>query len=273
MPYELSTSVAIAIVIASTQPRFNTAYFCICRFRNEFIHLSAKVNLNPSQHLQRSSEHPRVVYITDMGQEPRLISSLTPPTLRGATHFRFATAATCTQFRKTYTHTHICKQCKGTTRSCVQPLYPKLYSYVHASANICMTYHNLCAHAGTHIGLYRKGSTASVEAAKDDLRASRGQELHFYMIFDAAMQAGWHRPPTTRCDHMGAGRLRSGPRTLGQAYEPACSSPAYTHTWQALSIERRLGSARQAGSRVASLSACQASGWSRARTRRSSRQG
>jgi arginyl-tRNA synthetase len=32
-----------------------------------------------------------------------------------------------------------------------------------------------------------------------------GQELHFYMIFDAAMQAGWHRPPTTRCDHMGFG--------------------------------------------------------------------
>jgi arginyl-tRNA synthetase len=32
-----------------------------------------------------------------------------------------------------------------------------------------------------------------------------GQELHFYMIFDAAVQAGWHRPPATRCDHMGFG--------------------------------------------------------------------
>lgn len=32
-----------------------------------------------------------------------------------------------------------------------------------------------------------------------------GQESHFYMIFDAAMQAGWHRPPITRCDHMGFG--------------------------------------------------------------------
>mmetsp|Transcript_28114 Transcript_28114/g.74366 ORF Transcript_28114/g.74366 Transcript_28114/m.74366 type:complete len:586 (-) Transcript_28114:28-1785(-) len=32
-----------------------------------------------------------------------------------------------------------------------------------------------------------------------------GQELHFHMIFDAALQAGWHRPPTTRCDHMGFG--------------------------------------------------------------------
>jgi len=32
-----------------------------------------------------------------------------------------------------------------------------------------------------------------------------GQELHFHMIFDAAMQAGWHRPPATRCDHMGFG--------------------------------------------------------------------
>eukprot|EP00435_Cladocopium_sp_Y103_P001178 s1486_g1.t1 len=25
------------------------------------------------------------------------------------------------------------------------------------------------------------------------------------MIFDAAKQAGWHRPPLTRCDHMGFG--------------------------------------------------------------------
>merc|ERR1719359_685994 len=32
-----------------------------------------------------------------------------------------------------------------------------------------------------------------------------GQELHFHMIFDAALQAGWHRPPATRCDHMGFG--------------------------------------------------------------------
>jgi len=32
-----------------------------------------------------------------------------------------------------------------------------------------------------------------------------GQESHFFMIFDAAMQAGWHRPPVTRCDHMGFG--------------------------------------------------------------------
>jgi arginyl-tRNA synthetase len=32
-----------------------------------------------------------------------------------------------------------------------------------------------------------------------------GQELHFHMIFDAAEQAGWHRPPATRCDHMGFG--------------------------------------------------------------------
>merc|ERR1712232_1521345 len=32
-----------------------------------------------------------------------------------------------------------------------------------------------------------------------------GQELHFHMIFDAAVQAGWHRPPITRCDHMGFG--------------------------------------------------------------------
>jgi arginyl-tRNA synthetase len=32
-----------------------------------------------------------------------------------------------------------------------------------------------------------------------------GQETHFYMIFDAAQQAGWHRPGTTRCDHMGFG--------------------------------------------------------------------
>merc|ERR1712190_221931 len=32
-----------------------------------------------------------------------------------------------------------------------------------------------------------------------------GQEQHFFMIFDAAEQAGWHRPPVTRCDHMGFG--------------------------------------------------------------------
>jgi len=32
-----------------------------------------------------------------------------------------------------------------------------------------------------------------------------GQESHFLMIFDAAMQAGWHRPAVTRCDHMGFG--------------------------------------------------------------------
>lgn len=32
-----------------------------------------------------------------------------------------------------------------------------------------------------------------------------GQETHFFMIFDAAEQAGWHRPPATRCDHMGFG--------------------------------------------------------------------
>ena len=32
-----------------------------------------------------------------------------------------------------------------------------------------------------------------------------GQEQHFHMIFDAAEQAGWHRPPLTRCDHMGFG--------------------------------------------------------------------
>jgi len=32
-----------------------------------------------------------------------------------------------------------------------------------------------------------------------------GQELHFHMIFDAALQAGWHRPPATRVDHMGFG--------------------------------------------------------------------
>merc|ERR1712183_639690 len=32
-----------------------------------------------------------------------------------------------------------------------------------------------------------------------------GQETHFHMIFDAAEQAGWHRPPVTRCDHMGFG--------------------------------------------------------------------
>merc|ERR1712232_468223 len=32
-----------------------------------------------------------------------------------------------------------------------------------------------------------------------------GQELHFHMIFDAAEQAGWHRPPASRCDHIGFG--------------------------------------------------------------------
>lgn len=32
-----------------------------------------------------------------------------------------------------------------------------------------------------------------------------GQETHFHMIFDAAEQAGWHRPPVTRCDHIGFG--------------------------------------------------------------------
>merc|ERR1712232_466440 len=32
-----------------------------------------------------------------------------------------------------------------------------------------------------------------------------GQETHFHMIFDAAEQAGWHRPSVTRCDHMGFG--------------------------------------------------------------------
>jgi len=35
-----------------------------------------------------------------------------------------------------------------------------------------------------------------------------GQELHFHMIFDAAKQAGWHRPPTTRVDHMGFGVIQ-----------------------------------------------------------------
>eukprot|EP00397_Hematodinium_sp_SG-2012_P020051 GEMP01020636.1.p1 GENE.GEMP01020636.1~~GEMP01020636.1.p1 ORF type:complete len:580 (+),score=111.94 GEMP01020636.1:93-1832(+) len=32
-----------------------------------------------------------------------------------------------------------------------------------------------------------------------------GQETHFFMIFDAARQAGWHRAPITRLDHMGFG--------------------------------------------------------------------
>lgn len=32
-----------------------------------------------------------------------------------------------------------------------------------------------------------------------------GQELHFFMIFEAAKKAGWHRPPITRVDHMGFG--------------------------------------------------------------------
>jgi len=35
-----------------------------------------------------------------------------------------------------------------------------------------------------------------------------GQELHFHMIFDAAKQAGWHRPPVTRVDHMGFGVIQ-----------------------------------------------------------------
>ena len=32
-----------------------------------------------------------------------------------------------------------------------------------------------------------------------------GQENHFFKIFDAAKQAGWHTPPTTRVDHVGFG--------------------------------------------------------------------
>mmetsp|Transcript_42975 Transcript_42975/g.108042 ORF Transcript_42975/g.108042 Transcript_42975/m.108042 type:complete len:586 (-) Transcript_42975:86-1843(-) len=32
-----------------------------------------------------------------------------------------------------------------------------------------------------------------------------GQETHFHMIFDAAEQAGWHRPGATRLDHTGFG--------------------------------------------------------------------
>lgn len=32
-----------------------------------------------------------------------------------------------------------------------------------------------------------------------------GQESHFFQIFDAAEQAGWHCKPITRCDHMGFG--------------------------------------------------------------------
>lgn len=32
-----------------------------------------------------------------------------------------------------------------------------------------------------------------------------GQDTHFFSIFDAAKQAGWHRPGVTRCDHMGFG--------------------------------------------------------------------
>jgi len=35
-----------------------------------------------------------------------------------------------------------------------------------------------------------------------------GQELHFHMIFDAAKQAGWHRPGVTRVDHMGFGVIQ-----------------------------------------------------------------
>lgn len=39
-----------------------------------------------------------------------------------------------------------------------------------------------------------------------------GQELHFHMIFDAAKQAGWHRPPVTRVDHMGFGVIQGDDR-------------------------------------------------------------
>lgn len=39
-----------------------------------------------------------------------------------------------------------------------------------------------------------------------------GQELHFHMIFDAAKQAGWHRPPVTRVDHMGFGVIQGEDR-------------------------------------------------------------
>lgn len=39
-----------------------------------------------------------------------------------------------------------------------------------------------------------------------------GQESHFFMIFDAAMQAGWHVPPVSRCDHMGFGVVQGDDR-------------------------------------------------------------
>jgi arginyl-tRNA synthetase len=35
-----------------------------------------------------------------------------------------------------------------------------------------------------------------------------GQEQHFHMIFDAAEQAGWHKPGVSRCDHMGFGVIQ-----------------------------------------------------------------
>ena len=38
-----------------------------------------------------------------------------------------------------------------------------------------------------------------------------GQDTHFFSIFDAAKQAGWHRPGVTRCDHMGFGVVQVGP--------------------------------------------------------------
>merc|ERR1712135_220635 len=35
-----------------------------------------------------------------------------------------------------------------------------------------------------------------------------GQEQHFFMIFDAAEQAGWHEAPITRLSHMGFGVIQ-----------------------------------------------------------------
>merc|ERR1712136_393916 len=35
-----------------------------------------------------------------------------------------------------------------------------------------------------------------------------GQEQHFFMIFDAAEQAGWHKAPITRLSHMGFGVIQ-----------------------------------------------------------------
>jgi arginyl-tRNA synthetase len=35
-----------------------------------------------------------------------------------------------------------------------------------------------------------------------------GQAQHFHMVFDAAEQLGWHRPPATRCDHLGLGLVQ-----------------------------------------------------------------